>query len=208
MDGINWDPAAIMEESMRIIEGYMKKINLPEEEKAVIKRVVHTSGDPSLVSQVKFSPGAVKRGIEALRRCCNVYTDVNMVRSGVSRRLLSQLGGEVYCDIASDRVADKAKEWGITRAAAAMRLNGKQMDGQVVAIGNAPTALFEILSLAGQGICRPALVVGVPVGFVGAAESKEALVKSNLVYITLPGTRGGSPIAAAIVNALLHLAVG
>jgi len=208
MYDINWDPAAIMEESMRIIEGHIKNVNLPVEEKTVIKRVVHTSGDPGLIDLMNFAPEAVQKGIEALKKRCHIFTDVNMVRSGINERLITKLGGQVHCHIASTRVAEIAKELGITRAAAAMRLNAGYLDGQLVAIGNAPTALFEILSLARRGICRPALVVGVPVGFVGAAESKEALIQSDLVYITLRGTRGGSPIAAAIINALLHLAVG
>jgi len=206
MYNINWNPAAIMEESMRIIEEYMQDVNLPAEEKTVIKRVVHTSGDPGLIEHIKFSPGAVTRGIKALKEGADVFTDVNMVRSGINERLLGKLGGQVHCYIASSQVAESARVKGITRAAAALRINAKYIDGQLVAIGNAPTALFELLSLVQQGICRPALIIGVPVGFVGAAESKEALLDSNLDYITLPGTRGGSPIAAAVINALLHLA--
>lgn len=205
---INWVPDSIIKESMNIIEAYMKGMEIPAGEKAVIKRVVHTTGDPALVGQVIFSSGAVNKGIKALVKGRNIYTDVNMVRSGISNKLLARLGGQVYCDIAVPQVMELARQTGITRAAVAMRQNAAKIDGQIVAIGNAPTALFEILGLAREGICRPALVIGVPVGFVGAAESKELLVQSDLDYITLPGTRGGSPVAAAIVNALLHLAAG
>ena len=207
MYNINWDPASIIEESMRIIEGYLGDYNFPAAEKAVIKRVVHTSGDPGLINLIKFSPQAINNGMEALKKGKDVFTDVNMVRSGVSARLLNKLGGQVHCHIASPQVAEMAKDLGITRAAAAIRTNAEHFNGQIVAIGNAPTALFEILSLAEQGICRPALVIGVPVGFVGAAESKEAVIDSDLDYIALRGTRGGSPIAAAITNALIHLSV-
>lgn len=191
---------------MRIIEAYMHRNDLSTEEKAVVKRIVHTTGDPALIDLIKFSPRAIKAGLEALQRGCSIFTDVNMVRVGIDRRLLQKLGGEVNCHIASPEVAEKAGQLGITRAATALRLHAEELDGQLVAIGNAPTALFEIISLVERKKCSPALVIGVPVGFVGAAESKEALAQSGLEYITLPGTRGGSPVAVAAVNALLNLA--
>ncbi|MCF8010824.1 MAG: precorrin-8X methylmutase [Clostridiales bacterium] len=207
MGVINWNPGSIMKESMEIIEQYMKGIDLSLQEKNVVKRIIHTSGDPSLADQVKFSEDAVEKGIEALKKGSNIYTDVNMICSGINKHALSKFSSEALCDIASPRVKEKAKKENITRAAAAIRINSNEMNGQLVAIGNAPTALFELLSLVSREVCWPALIIGVPVGFVGAAQSKEDLLKFDLPYITLPGTRGGSPIAAAVINAMLEYVI-
>ena len=129
-----------------------------------------------------------------------------MVRTGISKKTLAQYGGQVQCLIADSQVAAMAKEQGITRSMAAFRTFGHQLDGAVVAVGNAPTALFELFRLMEEEKVRPAVVIGVPVGFVGAAESKDLLAeKSNAPYITVLGNKGGSPIAASIVNALLYM---
>lgn len=202
---IIWDPSQIEARSMEIIEEFVADRGFSPEEKMVAKRVIHTTGDPDLVQAIRFHPQAVEAGIMALRSGATIYTDVNMLKTGINHKKLAQWGGQVFCAIAEPEVARAAQEWGITRAAAAMRLYGPHLDQAVVAIGNAPTALFEVLNLVRQGICKPALIVGTAVGFVGAAESKQMLVDQDAIpFISLLGTRGGSPIAVSMVNALIY----
>jgi precorrin-8X/cobalt-precorrin-8 methylmutase len=198
-------PHEIELRSMAIIDGLLPDGPWTAGERAVVKRLVHTSGDPSLATAVRFQRGAVDAGVEALRAGVSVFTDTHMVRIGVNAGRVRALGGDVECLIADDDVAAEAARTGRTRAACAMRTLGARLDGAVVALGNAPTALREVLALAVEGVARPALVIGMPVGFVDAAESKQALVQSDLTSITIEGTRGGSPLAAATVNALLRL---
>ena len=151
-------------------------------------------------------PEAIDRAIEALKAGAHIYTDVEMVRTGINKKKLASFGGEVHCLVADPDVAVRAKAEGITRSMVAMRQFGKDLDGNIVAIGNAPTALFEVLRLVREEGIRPACIVGIPVGFVGAAESKAALAENGIVpYITVEGTKGGSPIAAAAINALMYL---
>lgn len=202
---IVWDPREIEAQSMDIIEAFLAETDLAQMEKMVARRIIHTTGDPDIVKVLRFSPGAVEAGIKALQAGASVYTDVNMLRTGINSNKLGHDGGRVLCSIADPEVVKAAQEWGITRAAAAMRLYGTQLDKAVIAIGNAPTALFEVLNLVKKGICIPALIVGTPVGFVGAAESKEMLVAQDQIpYISVIGTRGGSPIAVSVINAMLY----
>ena len=129
-----------------------------------------------------------------------------MVRTGINKKKLASFGGEVHCLVADEKIAAEAKEQGITRSMVAMRSFGKSLDGAIIAIGNAPTALFEVLRMVEEDGIRPAVVVGIPVGFVGAADSKELLAKNDKVpYITVEGTKGGSPIAASVINAVMYL---
>ncbi|WP_405752454.1 precorrin-8X methylmutase, partial [Anaerovibrio slackiae] len=141
-----------------------------------------------------------------LQSGCNIYTDVEMVRTGINKRKLASFGGEVFCRVAEPEIAAAAKEQGITRSMAAMRSFGQEMNGAIIAIGNAPTALFEVLRMVEEEGLRPAAIVGIPVGFVGAADSKAALASNTLVpYVTVEGTKGGSPIAAAVINAIMYI---
>lgn len=173
-----------------------------------MKRLVHTSGDPSLATAVRFSADAVEAGVGALRSGSSVFTDTHMVRIGINAGRVQALGGGVECLISDEAIAAESKATGRTRAACAMRAFGERLDGSILAIGNAPTALREVLAIAAEGVARPALVIGVPVGFVDAAESKDALMASDLSFISIEGTRGGSPLAAASVNALLRVLEG
>lgn len=198
-------PADIEGKSFEIIEGLLPDLPLSPAERAVVIRVVHATGDPSLASQLVFSPGAVDQGVQALRAGAPVVCDVNMVRSGLAPSL-RRLGVEVHCLVDTVETAALARAEGVTRSVAAFRTAREWLDGAVVVIGNAPTALLEIVRLNREEGIRPALVVGVPVGFVAAAESKEALVASPLAHITLPGLRGGTPIAVAAANAIARLA--
>lgn len=199
------DPTAIEDKSMEIIEGLMGDHSFGPAEKTIVKRVIHASGDPEYGSLVSFHPEGVSRGLAALKKGAPIFTDVKMVAVGINSRVAAGLGCTVNCAISDEAVADLAKQEGITRAMAAFRLWGEKLNGSIVAIGNAPTALFELLRLHREEGITPELVIGVPVGFVGAAESKEALMQSSLPYITVRGRKGGSPIAASIANGLLYL---
>ncbi len=202
---IIWNPQEIEKKSMEIIEQYLGGNSFTSAERDVVKRIIHTTGDPSIIDVITIHPEACERGIAALRTGSSVYTDVNMLRAGVNLKRLSAYGGTIDCKIADQDTAEAAADWGITRAAASMRLFGERLNGAIIAIGNAPTALYEILAMCKRGIVKPALIIGTPVGFVGAMESKELMIEiSDIPYITIRGTRGGSPIAASVVNALLY----
>ncbi|WP_027365713.1 precorrin-8X methylmutase [Desulfotruncus alcoholivorax] len=198
------DPQAIERESMAIIEKNVPELSaLPEGEKAITKRIIHTTGDFSIASMVRIHPQAVENGLNALRNGCKLISDVNMVLAGLNKNKLNSLNVESYCLINDPRVIKEAAETGQTRAMVAMQKAGS-LNGDIVVIGNAPTALFTLCEIIESNRANPALVVGTPVGFVGAAESKDLLVALNKVpYITVLGTRGGSTIAASIINALL-----
>lgn len=202
---ILWDPKEIERKSMEMIEMYMQGFAFTAAEKDVVKRIIHTTGDPEIIHAIRIHPEAARNGIQKLRSGCDIITDVNMLKAGINMRKVQEFGGDVICKIADSDTEQAAKEWGITRSAASMRLLGKQLDNAVVAIGNAPTALFEVLDLYERGIAKPAMVVGTPVGFVGAAESKELLLAmQEIPSIIIRGTRGGSPIAVSAINAMLY----
>ena len=197
----------IEKQSFEIIDGLLNPDDPEDPEYQVIRRVIHTTGDIALADWISASPGAVTAGIGALAAGAAIFCDVNMVVAGAAPTA-ALLGTPVECGMAADETAALARREGITRGAAAMRLRAGSggLDGAVVAIGNAPTALFEVLRLVREEDVQPALVVGVPVGFVGAAESKEALSASGIPHITLAGSCGGSAVAVAITNALLRMA--
>jgi precorrin-8X/cobalt-precorrin-8 methylmutase len=176
---------------------------LPPEVEPLVVRVAHTTGDVEFATTMLFSEGAVEAGTRALRAGKVILADVGMVRQGIRTRLLTGSGSRCLCLLDDPETAALAAREKITRSAAAVRRAAGLLDGAVVAIGNAPTALFELLALARAGKAAPALVIGVPVGFVGALESKIELSRSNLVHITNLSERGGSPIAAALVNGLI-----
>jgi precorrin-8X/cobalt-precorrin-8 methylmutase len=201
-------PHEIEARSMAIIDGLLPGGDWPATERTVVKRLVHTSGDPSLATAVRFSPGAAEAGAAALGAGSPVFTDTHMVRIGVNEQRVLACGGTLECLISDPGIAEESLRTGRTRASCAMRAFGARLDGAVVALGNAPTALREVLALAAEGAARPALVIGMPVGFVDAAESKDALIRSDLTFVAIEGTRGGSPLAAATVNALLRVAAG
>ncbi len=199
-------PMEIENRSMEIIAPHLAGLNLSPKQVKVYSRLIHAAGDVEYAPIIKMSPDAIEKAMAALEGGCDIYTDVEMVRTGINKRKLTSFGGQVHCLIADEEVAKTAKEQGITRSMAAMRKFGAQMDGAIIAIGNAPTALFEVLRQVEEENLRPACIVGIPVGFVGAADSKEELAKQNTVpFITVAGTKGGSPIAAAAVNALMYL---
>ena len=200
------EPMAIENRSMELIAPHLEGLNLDERATKVYSRLIHASGDVGYAPITRVHPEAIDRAIEALKSGAHIYTDVEVVRTGINKKKLASFGGEVHCLVADADVAVRAKELGITRSMVAMRQFGKALDGSIVAIGNAPTALFEVLRMVREEGIRPACIVGIPVGFVGAAESKAELAENGIVpYITVEGTKGGSPIAAAAVNALMYL---
>lgn len=198
------DPNKIESESMRIIRSGLTRSWLAEE-LPVVERLIHTSGDPSLEKDIAIHPLAIERGLQALQRGAKVITDVEMVRAGIAKEKLRRLGGEAVCYLNAPEIAEQAKTTGLTRSMTAFRRYADQLNGSIVAIGNAPTALLEVLRLAEDPTFRPALIIGIPVGFVGAKESKDLLwAEQSLPTITVFGTRGGSPLAATVVNALIY----
>ena len=200
-------PEEIDRESLRRVEASLPDSrSWSDAERYVVCRIVRAEGDPAIADAVRFSPGAVERGIEVLRDGASVVTDVRMVEVGISKVLLSSLGVCTRCEIDTPQVASRAKKEGTTRSVAAMRELAPYMDGSVVAVGNAPTALLALLDLVGDGLAMPALTIGMPVGFVACTESKEELGRSSIPYISVWDRRGGSSAAAATVNALLTLA--
>lgn len=177
---------------------------------AVVERVIHSTADFEFAARLRFSPDALDAGIAALRAGCAIITDVQMVRVGISERRLAAFGGTAHCFIADPAVQAQASASGETRSAVAMRHAAASglLAGNIVAIGNAPTALYEVIRQIEAGV-RPALVIGVPVGFVNTAESKLACMQlSSVPWIVTVGRKGGSTVAVAIVNALLRLAAG
>ena len=199
-------PEEIENRSMEIIAPYLAGLDLTDDEKKIYSRIIHAAGDVEYAPIIKIHPEAIAAAKAALLRGANIFTDVEMVRRGISIRTFTKFGGEIYCKVSDVDVREYAKREGITRSMAAMRIFGKRLDGDIVAVGNAPTALFEVLRLVREENIRPAMIIGVPVGFVGAAESKAQLAAQNEIpYITVDGTKGGSSIAVAAVNAILYM---
>ena len=200
------EPMTIENRSMELIAPHLAELHLDERETKLYSRLIHASGDVGYAPITRVHPQVIDAAIAALKRGVDIYTDVEMVRTGINKKKLASFGGTVHCLVADPDVAARAKAEGITRSMVAMRTFGKDMDGSIVAIGNAPTALFEVLRLVREEGIRPACIVGIPVGFVGAAESKAELAANDIVpYITVEGSKGGSPIAAAAVNALMYM---
>ena len=199
-------PMDIENKSMEIIAPHLAGLNLNEAETKVYSRMIHASGDVDYAQVIRLHPKAIEATQEALKRGANIYTDVEMVRTGINKKAFGRYGGKIECRVADPEIAEIAKREGITRSMAAMRAFGKELAGSIIAIGNAPTALFEVLRLAKEENILPAVIIGIPVGFVGAADSKKLLAENTIVpYVTVEGTKGGSPIAASVVNAIMYL---
>ncbi|MBS3897441.1 MAG: precorrin-8X methylmutase [Dethiobacter sp.] len=202
------NPQEIEKKSMAIIEERLAGFPFDLPQKPVIKRVVHTTGDISFAEITIFSDKALTEGVAALATGAPVYCDVEMARSGINRQAAAALGLQLTCLIHEPTVAAEAKALGTTRAAVAMnKALAAHPRGAIFLIGNAPTALFVLLEAVKAGRAEPALLIGTPVGFVGAAESKEWLTEFHFPWITVQGEKGGSTVAAAIMNALLAMAL-
>ncbi|MFF4741187.1 precorrin-8X methylmutase [Streptomyces sp. NPDC001262] len=197
------DGASIYRQSFATIRAEADLGGLPPDVSKVAVRMIHACGMTDLVRDLAWSPQAVARAREALRAGAPILCDANMVASGVTRKRLPA-DNEVLCTLADPSVPELARRMGTTRSAAALELWREKLDGAVVAVGNAPTALFRLLEMVAEGAPRPAAVLGIPVGFIGAAESKEALADNQLglEYLVVRGRRGGSAMAAAAINAI------
>ncbi|MFD8998773.1 precorrin-8X methylmutase [Streptomyces abikoensis] len=197
------DGASIYRQSFATIRAEADLGGLPPDVSRVAVRMIHACGMTDLVQDLAYSPGVVARAREALLAGAPILCDANMVASGVTRKRLPA-DNEVVCTLADPAVPELARRMGTTRSAAALELWRDRMGGAVVAVGNAPTALFRLLEMIQEGAPRPAAVLGIPVGFIGAAESKEALAESplGLEYLVVRGRRGGSAMAAAAINAI------
>ena len=199
-------PQEIETRSMEIIEEELgeRAAAWPPEELLVVKRCIHTSADFDYGENLVFSPGAVEIALKALRNGVTIVTDTSMAAAGINKRSAAALGVEVRCFIADPDVAAEAKRRGITRSAVCMERAAALGRPVIAAVGNAPTALMRIKELAEEGRFRPELVIGVPVGFVNVVEAKEMILGTDIPHIVARGRKGGSNIAAAIVNALLY----
>lgn len=201
-------PAEIEARSFEIITEELGDIVLPEDQAPIIKRVIHTTADFDYASQLCFSDQVVKRAKKALREGACIVTDTQMGRAGINKKRLAEYGGEVYCYVADEDVAKMAKDNQTTRAVAAINkaVNGAEGKQLIFAIGNAPTALIRLYELIEEGVIAPALVIGVPVGFVNVVQSKELILQNtkDIPYIVARGRKGGSNVAAAICNALIY----
>ena len=195
------DGAEIYRRSFATIRAETDLTGLPEDVARVAVRMVHACGQVDLVEDLAYSPAVVARAREALDAGAPVLCDAEMVASGVTRRRLPE-DNEVVCTLNDPRTPALAADLGTTRTAAALELWRDRLDGAVVAIGNAPTALFHLLEMVAAGAPGPAAVLGIPVGFIGAVESKDALAASDLQHLVVRGRRGGSAITAAAVNAI------
>ncbi|AEV87782.1 precorrin-8X methylmutase [Actinoplanes sp. SE50] len=195
------DGAEIYRRSFATIRAEADLSGLPEDVARVVVRMIHACGMVDLVPDVRYSPGVAAAARKALLGGAPILCDAEMVASGVTRRRLPA-ANDVICTLRDPAVPGIAARIGNTRSAAALDLWGDRLDGAVVAIGNAPTALFRLLEMIEAGAPRPAAVLGIPVGFIGAAESKDALAESGLEYLIVRGRRGGSAMTAAAVNAL------
>ena len=200
----NIKPMDIEKRSFEIIQQILGERKLDPENELVIKRAIHTTADFDYADNQVFSEHAVQKGIEALKNGCDIVTDTQMARSGINKTILGRLGGEVHCFMSDPDVAAEAKERGITRAIVSMERAAKLPKPCIFAIGNAPTALISIKEQMDKGLLHPALIVGVPVGFVNVVESKELIIASDVPHIVARGRKGGSNIAAAICNAMLY----
>lgn len=199
-------PADIEARSMELIGQELGERVFPAEQLPVVKRVIHTTADFEYADSLVFSAGAVEAGVAAIRQGCTIVTDTQMAFSGVNKRVLEKFGGRAVCFMSDPDVAAEAKARGETRATVSMERAARLEGPLVLAIGNAPTALVRACELIDAGELKPALVIGVPVGFVNVVESKELLLTLDVPYIVARGRKGGSNVAAAICNALLYSA--
>lgn len=199
-------PMEIEKRSFEIISGLLdeKGIRLDPVNEPVIKRVIHTTADFEYANSLVFSQDAVLIAREALTNGCGVVTDTQMAKAGINKAALAKLGCEAYCFMSDPDVAEAAKQRGVTRAAVSMEKAAELARPLIFAIGNAPTALIALDALMKEGRISPKLIIGVPVGFVNVVESKELIISSGVPHIVARGRKGGSNVAAAVVNALLY----
>ena len=198
---------SIEDESMQIIENEIGPHSYNEQEWPIVRRVIHSTADFDFArdNKIIFHKDAIKNGLKALKNGSSVVVDVNGIIGLLNKQNPKDFGNNVICNISEPSIMEAAKEAGKTRAQMSMRIAKEDMNGGIVVVGNAPTALLEVMEMIREGITKPGLVIGIPVGFISAVESKEELAKMDIPFITNQGRKGGSSSAAAIVNALYKL---
>ena len=198
---------SIEDESMQIIENEIGSHSYNEQEWPIVRRVIHSTADFDFArdNKIIFHKDAIKNGLEALKNGSSIVVDVNGIIGLLNKQNPKDFGNNVICNISEPSIMEAAKEAGKTRAQMSMRIAKEDMNGGIVVVGNAPTALLEVMEMIREGITKPALVIGIPVGFVSAVESKDELSRMDIPFITNQGRKGGSPCASAIVNALYKL---
>ena len=198
---------SIEDESMQIIENEIGSHSYNEQEWPIVRRIIHSTADFDFArdNKIIFQKNAVQSGLDALKNGCSIIVDVNGIVGLMNKQNPKDFGNNVICNISEPSLIEEAKKENKTRAQMSMRIAKEDMNGGIVVIGNAPTALLEVMEMVKEGITKPALVIGIPVGFVSAVESKEELAKMDIPFITNQGRKGGSPCASAIVNALYKL---
>ncbi|EDU38775.1 precorrin-8X methylmutase [Clostridium sporogenes] len=199
-------PMDIEKRSFQIIEEEMGQHSFSEEELKIVKRVIHTTADFEYKDLIYIKEGAIEAAKEIFKKGTKIYTDTNMALSGINKKALKDLNSIVQCFVSKEDVALIAKDRGITRSMAAVELAAEE-GIEFFVFGNAPTALYKLMELMKEGKANPKFIIGVPVGFVGAAESKKELEKLDIPFITIKGRKGGSNVAASIVNALMYMLV-
>ena len=198
---------SIEDESMQIIENEIGSHSYNEQEWPIVRRVIHSPADFAFArdNKIIFHKDAIKNGLEALKNGSSIVVDVNGIIGLLNKQNPKDFRNNVICNISEPSIMEAAKETGKTRAQMSMRIAKEDMNGGIVVVGNAPTALLEVMEMIREGITKPALVIGIPVGFVSAVESKDELSRTDIPFITNHGRKGGSPCASAIVNALYKL---
>ncbi len=198
---------SIEDESMMIIDNEIGTHPYNEQEWPIVRRVIHSTADFDFARENKiiFHKDAIQSGLDALKNGCSIVVDVNGIIGLMNKQNHKDFANNVICNISEPSLIEEAKKEGKTRAEMSMRVAKEDINGGLVVIGNAPTALLEVMKMINEGITKPALVIGIPVGFVSAVESKEELERMNIPFITNQGRKGGSPCASAIVNALYKL---
>lgn len=198
---------SIEDASMEMIESEIGKHDYDKMEWPIVRRVIHSTADFDFAQKnaIVFHKNAIKSGMSALENGCDIVVDVNGVSGLFNKQNLNDFGNKIVCKISDPEVIRKAKEENLTRSQLSMRLSKDSMQGGVIVIGNAPTALLEVIKMLKEKIINPALIIGMPVGFISAAESKEELQELDVPFISNIGRKGGSPSASAIINALYKL---
>ena len=190
---------------MEIIDEKIDKLDCTADQSKTIKRVVHATAEPKLAEKVKFSPQAIETAQKLIAEGADIITDVIMLKAGINKRKLKKFGGQIKCFIGDEDVREKAETRGLTRSIMSMRKAVNLDNKKIFAIGNAPTALFELIRLQEEEDGKIDFIVGTPVGFVGAAESKEELMRTDIPHISLSGKKGGSAVAVSIINSILYM---
>ena len=198
---------SIEDESMQIIENEIGSHSYNEHEWPIVRRIIHSTADFDFArdNKIIFQKNAVQSGLDALKNGCSIIVDVNGIVGLMNKQNPKDFGNNVICNISEPSLIEASKKENKTRAQMSMRIAKEDMNGGIVVKGNAPTALLEVMEMRREEITKPALVIGIPVGFVSAVESKDELAKMDIPFITNQGRKGGSPCAAAIVNALYKL---